>query len=102
MTKPSIITVGAGVIIVGLVSLLTGLHDPVPQWMPYLAVYLIGHGVGASLPSSALPGIASPPSTTAAATPTPTAATVAPTVAVATAPPAVSAAAVSTAPQVTA
>lgn len=63
MKPASIVTVAAGVVIVGLVSLLTGLHDTVPTWMPYLAVYLIGHGVGASVPTTALPALRLPAAT---------------------------------------
>lgn len=71
--KPSVLTVAAGTIVTALVTLLVILHDPVPQWMPYLAVFLFGHGVGAAVPSSVLAAIS--PTTPASTSTTTTTAT---------------------------
>ncbi|MHB1519314.1 MAG: hypothetical protein ACYCVN_12380 [Acidimicrobiales bacterium] len=57
---PSIgaLSAAGGIAIVACSTVLLGLHDAVPAWMPYLAVFLFGHGAGASTASAALSGTA--------------------------------------------
>lgn len=68
--KPSVLTVCAGIAMAICATVLTGLHDVVPQWMPLLAVFLVGHGVGATVPSSVIAALApgSPSSTSTTTT----------------------------------
>lgn len=81
-TKTANLTILGAVAVVVCSTVLGALHDPIPQWMPYLAVFLFGHGVGSSVATAALAplgaslsslssllGLGSPPAPTAAPSP---------------------------------